>query len=86
MAGPEAHAATTYKQIDRISLPILMIRGENDPIVENWETEALALIARKSGNQNVRVKQIPGAGHDCMQNSDEMLKEIIHMLTTWSKD
>ena len=86
MAGPEAHAAMTYKQIDKINLPILMIRGENDHIAEDWEAEALAVIARKSGNRNVRVKQIPGAGHDCMQNSDEMLKEIIHMLTTWSKD
>jgi alpha-beta hydrolase superfamily lysophospholipase len=86
MAGPEAHAAMTYKQIDKINLPILMIRGENDHISEDWEAEALAVIARKSGNQNVRVQQIPGAGHDCMQNSDEMLKEIIHMLTTWSKD
>jgi pimeloyl-ACP methyl ester carboxylesterase len=86
MAGPEAHAAMPYKQIDKITLPILMIRGENDPIVEDWEAEALALIAQKSGNQNVRVKQISDAGHDCMQNSEAMLKEIIHMLTTWSKD
>jgi predicted esterase len=63
-----------------------MIRGENDWIVEDWEAEALARIARESGNQNVWVKQIPVAGHDCMQNPDEMLKEIIQMLTTWSKD
>ena len=63
-----------------------MIRGENGLITEDWEAAALAQITRKSGNQNVRVKQIPDAGHDCMQNSDEMLKEIIHMLTTWSKD
>jgi pimeloyl-ACP methyl ester carboxylesterase len=86
MAGPEAHAAMTYKQIDKISLPILMIRGENDWIVEDWEAEALARIARESGNQNVRVKQIPDAGHDCMQNPEVMLKEIVRMMTTWSKD
>lgn len=86
MAGPEAHAAMTYKHIDKINLPILMIRGENDHIVEEWELEALAQVARKSGNQNVRVRQIPDAGHDCMKNSDEMLKEIIHMLTKWSKE
>ena len=86
MAGPEAHAAMTYKQIDKIGLPILIIRGENDPIVEDWEAEALARIARKSGNRNVSVKQIPNAGHDCMQNSDEMLKEIVHMLSKWSKE
>ena len=86
MAGPEAYAAMAYKQIDRITLPMLMIRGENDPLVEDWEAEALARIARKSGNQNVKVKQIPDAGHDCMENPDVMLSEIIHMLTTRSKD
>jgi pimeloyl-ACP methyl ester carboxylesterase len=85
MVGPEAQATMTYKHIDRINLPILLIRGENDPLVEDWEAEALALIARKSGNQNVRVRQIPDAGHDCMENLDEMLKEIIHVLSTWSK-
>jgi alpha-beta hydrolase superfamily lysophospholipase len=85
MAGPEAHAAMTYKHIGKINLPILMIRGENDHIVEDWEAEALAVIARKAGNQNVRVKQIPDAGHDCMQNPDEMLKEIMHMFSTWSQ-
>lgn len=85
MASPEAHAIMTYKHIGKITLPILMIRGENDPIVEDWEAEALALIARKSGNQDVIVRQISDAGHDCMENSDEMLQEIIHMLSPWSK-
>jgi alpha-beta hydrolase superfamily lysophospholipase len=85
MVGPEAQATMTYQHIDKINLPILLIRGENDPIVEDWEPEALGRVARESGNQNVRVKQIPDAGHDCMENSDEMLKEIIRMLSTWSK-
>lgn len=85
MAGPEARATMTYKHIDKINLPILLIRGENDPLVENWEQEALAQVARKSGNQKVRVRQIPDAGHDCMENSDEMIKEIIHMFSTWSQ-
>ena len=86
MVGPEAQATMTYKHIDKINLPILLIRGENDPLVENWEQEALARVARESGNQNVRVRQIPDAGHDCMENSDEMLKEIIHMISTWSQE
>jgi len=85
MDGPEAHAAMTYKHIGKINLPILMIRGENDHIAEDWEAEALAVIARKEGNQNVRVKQIPDAGHDCMQNPDKMLKEIMHMFSRWSQ-
>jgi alpha-beta hydrolase superfamily lysophospholipase len=72
--------------MDKIHLPMLMIRGENDHVVEEWEPEALAQVVRKSGNRNVRVRQIPDAGHDCMENADEMLKEIVHMLTTWSKE
>ena len=82
MVSPVAQATMTYKYIGKINLPILLIRGENDPLVENWEQEALARIARKSGNQEVRVRQISDAGHDCMENSDEMLKEIIHMFST----
>lgn len=84
MVGPEAHATMTYKFIDRIKLPILFIRGEHDWIVESWEAVELAAIARNSGNRNVRVREIPDARHDCMENPDEMLKEITRMITTWS--
>jgi alpha-beta hydrolase superfamily lysophospholipase len=85
MSGPEAHGTMTHKHMDKIDLPMLIIRGEKDHIVEAWEPDALAQIARKSGNDNVRVRQIPNAGHDCMENADEMLKEITHMLTQWRK-
>jgi len=86
MAGPEAYATMTYRHIHKIDLPMLLIRGEKDHIVEEWEPAALAQVARKAGNQNVRVRQIPGAGHDCMENPDEMLKEITQMLMKWSKE
>lgn len=81
MAGPEAHGTMTYKHLYKIKLPILMVRGENDPLIEDWETEALAQVAIESGNSDVRVRQISDAGHDCMQNPDEMLKAIIHMFS-----
>lgn len=85
MAGPEAHTAMAYKHIGRINSPILMIRGENDELVEGWEPEALAKIVREAGNTHVRVRQIPNAGHDCMENPDEMLKEIVNLMSTYSK-
>ena len=85
MAGPEAYGTMTYKHLPRIKKPLLMIRGENDRFVEEWETEALAQVARESGNVDVRVKRIPDAGHDCMQNPDEMLETLIHMFTTCSR-
>ncbi len=86
MAGPEAHGTMTYKHLDKIKLPMLMIRGENDPLTEDWEPQALAQVALKSGNPDVRVRQITDAGHDCMQNPAEMLKAIIHMFTAWSRE
>ena len=83
MVGPEAYGTMTYRHMDKIDLPVLILRGEKDHIVEAWEPGALAEVARKSGNENVRVRQVPDAGHDCMENSDEMLKEIVQMLTKW---
>jgi pimeloyl-ACP methyl ester carboxylesterase len=84
MAGPEAHGAMIYKHIGKIKIPILLIRGEQDPLVEPWEPDALADLARKAGNAHVRVRQIPGAQHDCMENSEAMLREIIVMFSQYS--
>ena len=84
MAGPEAHNAMACKHIGKINWPILMIRGENDELVEGWEPDALAQIARESGNTHVRVRQIPHAGHDCMENPDVMLTEIVNLMSTYS--
>jgi pimeloyl-ACP methyl ester carboxylesterase len=86
MVGPEAHGAMTHKHISKIKIPILLIRGENDPLSEPWEPEALANLARAAGNADVRVRQIPGAKHDCMENSEGMLKEIIEMFSQYSLD
>ena len=86
MKGPEAHNAMVYKHIGKINLPILMIRGENDKLVEGGEPEALARILREAGNTSVRVRQISDAGHDCMENPDEMLKEIVNMMSACSRD
>jgi pimeloyl-ACP methyl ester carboxylesterase len=76
MIGPEAGAAMVYRHIGRIGLPILMMRGEHDQLVEAWEPEVLAGLAREAGNARVRVAAIPGAGHDCMEDADRMLQEI----------
>ena len=76
MVGPEARAAMAYRHVGATTLPLLMMRGEHDPLVEDWEPEALARLAREAGNAHVRVTEIPGAGHDCMENADRMLQEI----------
>ncbi len=81
MIGPEAHNAMTHRHIGKVNVPMLMLRGEHDELVEGWEAEALAQIVQEAGRTSVRVRQIPGAGHDCMENSEEMLREIVQMMS-----
>ena len=81
MLGPEAHNAMTHRHITKVNVPMLMLRGEHDELVEGWEPEALARIAQEAGRTNVRVRQIPGAGHDCMENPEEMLQEIVQLMS-----
>jgi pimeloyl-ACP methyl ester carboxylesterase len=84
MAGPEAQGTMTYRHIGRIKLPLLLLRGEQDPLVEPQEPEALANLARESGNSEVKVSTIPAAKHDCMENSEAMLKEIMALFSQYS--
>ena len=84
MISPEAQGTMTYRHISRIKLPLLIMRGELDPLVEPWEPEALANLAREAGNAEVGVSQIPHAKHDCMENSEEMLKVIMDMFSQYS--
>ena len=83
MSGPEARRAMVHEHIDKIKIPILLVRGEADFLTESWEPEALAEIVRKAGNRKVRVKQIPSARHDCME---AMVSEITKMFLEHSVD
>lgn len=84
MAGPEAYNAMGYKHIGKVDIPLLIIRGENDFLVEKWEPEALAGIAREAGNKDVYVKKIPDARHDCMENPDATLDNIVDFYVKYS--
>lgn len=81
MMGPEAHAAMAYKHIGKVKIPMLLIRGEHDPLIEDWEGPALAQISNEANNQRVKVREIPHAGHDCMENPQAMLEEIVSMFS-----
>jgi pimeloyl-ACP methyl ester carboxylesterase len=84
MIGPEAYGAMTHRHIEQVNVPMLLLRGEHDPLVEEWETRALAQIVQEAGRAEVQVSQIPGAGHDCMENSEEMLRAIVQMMSAES--
>jgi len=82
MIGPEAHNAMTHRHIAKVNVPMLLLRGEHDELVEGWEPQALARIVHEAGRTSVRARQIAGAGHDCMENPEEMLIEIVQMMSS----
>lgn len=84
MAGPEANSAKAYRHIDKIKIPILLLRGEDDTDIAEEEPYKLAKIAKEAGNKHVRVRQLQGVRHDCMDNPVVMLQEIGDMLRKFS--
>ena len=84
MMGPHAYGAMAHKHIPEIKTPILFLRGENDFIVDQWEVDKLVKIAKEAGNKNIKLRVVPNARHDCMENSEVMLKEIVEMMNTYS--
>ncbi|MFC1570654.1 alpha/beta hydrolase family protein [Candidatus Omnitrophota bacterium] len=86
MAGPEADSVVAHKHVDKIKIPILFLRGENDPDIVEEEPYKLAEIAQKGGNKHVKVSQLQDADHDCMKNPDQMMQEIVDMLVKFSKN
>lgn len=79
MRSPEADNAKTYKLIDKIKIPIFFINGKNDDIVEAWEPKELKKILTRSGNKIVKMRLIPDAKHDCMENP----KATIAAISNW---
>jgi alpha-beta hydrolase superfamily lysophospholipase len=61
--GPSATAAMAFRQIGQVWAPILMVQGTADELVEPWEPDGLATIARRAGNADVEVALLPDAGH-----------------------
>jgi pimeloyl-ACP methyl ester carboxylesterase len=61
--GPEAVEAMACRQIVAVSVPVLLIQGTDDVVVEPWEATELARVAREAGNDDVELAWIDGAGH-----------------------
>lgn len=82
MRGPEAYNAMTCKLIQKVRVPILFLQGENDDILESWETKELVRLARQAGNSDITVKYIPKAKHDCMENPEETVRAIANWISS----
>lgn len=84
MMGPHAYGAMAHKHIPKIKTPILFLRGENDFVVDQWEVDELIRIGKEAGNENMRLRVVPDARHDCMENPEVMLDEIVGMMNSYS--
>ena len=84
MMGPEAHGAMAHKHIPKIKIPILFLRGENDYIVDQLEVDELVKLGIDSGNKNIRSTVVPEARHDCMENAEVMVSEIVRFIRACS--
>jgi alpha-beta hydrolase superfamily lysophospholipase len=84
MMGPHAYGAMAHKHIPKIKTPILFLRGENDFIVDQWEVDELVRIAKEAGNERIRLRVVPGARHDCMENPEVMVNEVVSFINSCS--
>jgi len=75
LAGPEAEGAKAYKQIEQIKIPILLIQGWHDDIVNPQETQDLAQAALNAGNKDVSAFYV-NAGHT-LEGKEEELGDIV---------
>lgn len=79
LAGPEARGAMGYRQIEDISLPILLIQGWHDEVLKSNEAYDLARVAIEAGNTNVSVFYV-NTGHSLMGKEEELSDIIIKWL------
>ncbi len=78
LAGPEAVSTKTYKQIENVKVPTLLIQGWDDKVVFPNETHDLSQRAIEAGNNDVSAFFL-NAGHT-LEGKEEELGEII---TNW---
>ena len=81
LAGPEAEAAKACKHIGHIKVPILLVHGLNDDMIEYGEFEDLGQLAREGGNTDVTTCHLD-ADHTFEGKHDELGQIIIN----WLKD
>ncbi len=79
LAGPEAEAVKSYKQIKNIKLPILLIQGWEDEFVKPDEAYNLAQIAIDNGNDDVSAYYL-NTGHTLDGKKEELGDIIIRWL------
>jgi pimeloyl-ACP methyl ester carboxylesterase len=80
LAGPEAAGAEVYRHIGQIRLPLLLVHGSQDDLIEQSEFEDLCRLASQSGNPDVTAIQLD-ANHTFNGKHKELGQRIIKWLT-----
>jgi len=76
LVGPEAESSKSYKQIKNIKVPVLLVQGWYDDVVDARETHDLAQCAIEAGNEDVS-KVFVDAGHT-LEDKEVELGDIIN--------
>ncbi len=79
LAGPEANGPKAYQHIGDIRVPILLVHGSHDDIIDQQDFEALGKVAREAGNQDVTMLNLD-AGHTMAGKHDELGQGIVNWL------
>ncbi|MEJ2718816.1 MAG: alpha/beta hydrolase [Deltaproteobacteria bacterium] len=79
LAGPQAEGTQNYHNISKIKVPLLLVYGLHDDIIDYQEFEELARIARDSGND--RVSQFAlAADHKIEERHGQLGQAIVNWL------
>lgn len=81
--GPNAVGVMTFRQIGRITAPILLVQGTSDTVVAPVEAEQLARVARAAGNTDVDVAWIEGADHFFHSREFDVTNVVVRWLNRW---
>ena len=85
LAGPEAEKAKAYMKIAKIKIPMLLIQGWYDDVVDPQETHDLAQLAIQAGNEDVSAFYV-NAGHKFDGKEEELGDIIVRWLDRRFKD
>lgn len=79
LAGPEAEGPKTYRHIGKIMVPILLVHGLHDEMINQQEFQALGQLGRDAGNNDVTMLELQ-AGHTLKGKHNELGQTIVRWL------
>ena len=79
LAGPEAEGPKAYQHIGNIKVPILLVHGNQDDLIDQHDFDALGNVAKEAGNEDVTMLNFE-AGHNLAGKHEELGQGIVNWL------